>query len=79
MYVNGTASMSHTLLNWCSQSLFEKSFLQSARSLCGKFCPNSVAVACYGALIRAKTPQIVTHILQKAFLDMLWSFIYVKI
>ena len=56
MYVNGTASMSHTLLNWCSQSLFEKSFLQSARPLCGKFCPNSVAVACYGALIRAKTP-----------------------
>ena len=31
MYVNGTASMSHTLLKWCSQSLFEKSFLQSAR------------------------------------------------
>ncbi|MFQ9878602.1 MAG: DUF6783 domain-containing protein [Ruminococcus sp.] len=24
--------------------------------LCGRFCPNSVAVARYGALIRAKSP-----------------------
>ena len=35
--------------------------------LCGIFYPNSVAVARYGALIRTKSPQIVTHILQKAF------------
>ena len=67
MYANGTSSMSHTLLNWCSQSLFEKSFLQSARPLCGKFCSNSVAVACHGALIRAKTPTNCDAHLAKSF------------
>ena len=35
--------------------------------LCCIFCPNSVVVARYDALIRTKFPQIVTHILQKAF------------
>ena len=35
--------------------------------LCGIFHPNSVAVARYGAIIRQNIPQIVTHILQKAF------------
>ena len=35
--------------------------------LCGIFHPNSVVVARYDALIRQNLPQIVTHILQKAF------------
>ena len=35
--------------------------------LCGIFCPNSVAVARYGASSGQNLPQIVTHILQKAF------------
>ena len=30
--------------------------------LCGIFCSNSVAVACYDALIRAKSPQITNFI-----------------
>ena len=42
---------------WCfaRQSVFEKSFPQSARPLCSIFCPNSVAVARYGAFIRTKS------------------------
>mgnify|MGYP007128250405 FL=1 len=35
--------------------------------LCGIFHPNSVAVARYGASSGQNIPQIVTHILQKAF------------
>ena len=35
--------------------------------LCGIFHSNSVAVARYGALSGRNLPQIVTHILQKAF------------
>ncbi|WP_368072619.1 DUF6783 domain-containing protein [Ruminococcus sp. 1001136sp1] len=35
--------------------------------LCSIFYPNSVAVARYGVLIRAKSPTNVTYILQKTF------------
>ena len=35
--------------------------------LCGIFCPNSVVVARYDASSEQNLPQIVTHILQKAF------------
>ncbi|MFR3156775.1 MAG: DUF6783 domain-containing protein [Anaerobutyricum soehngenii] len=36
-------------------------------SIYGIFCLHSVDVARYAALIQAKSPQIATHILQKAF------------
>ncbi|MEE0743146.1 hypothetical protein [uncultured Blautia sp.] len=37
------------------------------------FHPNSAAAARYCALSGQKLPQIVTHILQKAFFNMLWK------
>ena len=46
--------------------------------LCGMFRPNSVAVACYDALIRTKSPTNCDVHLQKAFLNMLWHIVAYK-
>ncbi|EEG36882.1 hypothetical protein EUBHAL_01244 [Anaerobutyricum hallii DSM 3353] len=48
--------------------MFEKSFQQSARPICGIFCLHSVDVAHYAALIQAKSPaNCNTHLAESIF------------
>ena len=38
------------------RACLKKAFCKMCVTICGRFCPNSVAVARYGALIRTKSP-----------------------
>ena len=56
-----------SLFQTCSRACLKIQFRNLHAPLCGIFHPNSVAVARYGASSGRNLPQIVTHILQKAF------------